>query len=141
MSNADDTLTKCERHVQKNLIDGSQFVPSCKRDGTYEDVQCDGSSAECWCVDRDGKELPQTRSKDLVKCPDQSKLSKCKQSISIRSSFKFLIPLGGLMRDTVRMSEDEDNNILKLRHNNISQDHATMTNTVRVRTTPTHKMN
>lgn len=70
---ADETLTDCERQVQNSLIDGSQFVPRCKRDGTYEDVQCDASSAECWCVDKDGKELPQTRSKDLVKCPDQSK--------------------------------------------------------------------
>ena len=70
---ADETLTDCERQVQNNLIDGSQFVPRCKRDGAYEDVQCDASSAECWCVDKDGKELLQTRSKDLVKCPDQSK--------------------------------------------------------------------
>ena len=73
ISYADDVLTKCERHVQKSLVDGSQFVPRCKRDGTYEDVQCDGSSAECWCVNKDGKELLQTRSKDPVKCVDQSK--------------------------------------------------------------------
>ena len=71
MSYEDDKLTKCERHVQKALIDGSKFVPRCKRDGTYEDVQCDGSTGECWCVGKDGKELSQTRSKDQVKCPDQ----------------------------------------------------------------------
>lgn len=67
----DDTLKKCERHAQKSLIDGGKFVPRCKRDGTYEDVQCDGSSGECWCVDKQGKEIPQTRSKDQVKCPQQ----------------------------------------------------------------------
>ena len=69
----DDTLKKCERHAQKSLIDAEKFVPRCKRDGTYEDVQCDGSSGQCWCVDKEGKEIPQTRSKDRVKCPQQSK--------------------------------------------------------------------
>ncbi|KAJ7381081.1 hypothetical protein OS493_004679, partial [Desmophyllum pertusum] len=66
-----DTLTKCEKNSQKSLIDGSKIVPRCKRDGTFEDVQCDISSSECWCVDKDGKEIPQTRSKDDVKCPQQ----------------------------------------------------------------------
>ena len=68
----DDVLKKCQKHAQKSLIDGGKFVPRCKPDGTYEDVQCDGSSGECWCVDKQGKEIPQTRSKDQVKCPQQS---------------------------------------------------------------------
>lgn len=75
----DDTLKKCLRHAQKSLIDGGKFVPRCKLDGTYEDVQCDGSSGQCWCVDSEGKEIPETRSKDQVKCPQQSKHAKKKE--------------------------------------------------------------
>lgn len=73
ISFTDKVLTDCEKKVQKSLVDNSQFVPRCKKDGTYEDVQCDSSSSACWCVDKDGEELPGTRSKDLVKCPGQSK--------------------------------------------------------------------
>lgn len=64
-------MTDCERQVQKSLIERSRFVPRCKRDGSYEAVQCDTATADCWCVGKDGNELPDTRSKDLVKCPGQ----------------------------------------------------------------------
>ena len=37
------------------------FVPQCTDDGSYEKVQCHGSSGHCWCVDGEGTELEGTR--------------------------------------------------------------------------------
>ncbi|GFO16911.1 sparc-related modular calcium-binding protein [Plakobranchus ocellatus] len=31
------------------------FVPTCKRDGTYNEIQCHATSRYCWCVNEDGK--------------------------------------------------------------------------------------
>lgn len=45
-----------------------QFVPKCAADGSYAPVQCYGSIGFCWCVDRDGKELPNTRVRGQPKC-------------------------------------------------------------------------
>lgn len=51
------TLTKCqdqrERAVQ-NSVPGS-FIPRCKEDGNFEEIQCQGSV--CYCVDDDGNEV------------------------------------------------------------------------------------
>ena len=44
------------------------FVPQCKADGSYEERQCLQSTGECWCVDRNGNELPGTRSKEMHDC-------------------------------------------------------------------------
>ena len=43
------------------------FVPRCKQDGRYEEVQCHGG--ECWCVDQNGKKIPKTNSTEPIKCP------------------------------------------------------------------------
>ena len=38
------------------------FVPSCKKDGSYNEKQCHGSTGHCWCVDKlSGKEIKGTR--------------------------------------------------------------------------------
>ncbi|XP_047459404.1 nidogen-1 [Mugil cephalus] len=39
------------------------YVPSCDENGEYEPMQCHGSTGQCWCVDRNGQELPGTRSR------------------------------------------------------------------------------
>ncbi|XP_050354071.1 uncharacterized protein LOC126775931 isoform X2 [Nymphalis io] len=53
------------------------WVPECKEDGTYESIQCRGSSNMCWCVDSAGNEIPGTRSTNSTpscdspnQCPD-----------------------------------------------------------------------
>lgn len=33
------------------------WIPACKEDGSYEDVQCKNSERECWCVDPTGNEV------------------------------------------------------------------------------------
>ncbi|KAI4885762.1 hypothetical protein NFI96_031285 [Prochilodus magdalenae] len=44
-----------------------QYLPQCDSDGEFNPVQCYGDSSYCWCVDKDGREMPGTRSHDAVK--------------------------------------------------------------------------
>jgi len=44
------------------------FLPSCKLNGDYEEVQCHGSTGFCWCVDKLGNELPGTRTREEPNC-------------------------------------------------------------------------
>ena len=46
-----------------------KYVPRCRVDGTYDEVQCDVVAGQCWCVDRDGKEIRGTRSEGIIRCP------------------------------------------------------------------------
>uniref|UniRef100_A0A674MHT6 Nidogen 1 n=1 Tax=Takifugu rubripes TaxID=31033 RepID=A0A674MHT6_TAKRU len=39
-----------------------QYIPVCDESGAYEPMQCHGSTGYCWCVDRNGQEIPGTRS-------------------------------------------------------------------------------
>ena len=57
----DKKETKCQREylsATKNSAPG-RFVPRCKLDGSYADVQCRGSV--CYCVDKDGNEIIGTK--------------------------------------------------------------------------------
>ena len=64
-------VTSCQRRYRKAPFQLSQnlFIPRCKLDGRYEEVQCQSTSGKCWCVDQNGKEIPKTRSSELIKCP------------------------------------------------------------------------
>uniref|UniRef100_A0A673CCT6 Nidogen 1b n=1 Tax=Sphaeramia orbicularis TaxID=375764 RepID=A0A673CCT6_9TELE len=39
----------------------SQYVPQCDEHGAYEPTQCHTSIGQCWCVDANGQEIPNTR--------------------------------------------------------------------------------
>ncbi|KAM5158174.1 thyroglobulin [Mantella aurantiaca] len=53
--------------------DEEAFVPTCTKEGRYEEVQC--GQSECWCVDDKGREVPGSRTSDKKpKCP-----SKCEK--------------------------------------------------------------
>uniref|UniRef100_A0A8C7TUE5 Nidogen 1 n=1 Tax=Oncorhynchus mykiss TaxID=8022 RepID=A0A8C7TUE5_ONCMY len=39
----------------------SQYGPTCDQHGAYEPTQCHGSIGQCWCVDGNGQEIPNTR--------------------------------------------------------------------------------
>ncbi|XP_063733649.1 nidogen-2 isoform X2 [Eleginops maclovinus] len=47
--------------------EAQQYVPQCELDGQFSPVQCYGETTYCWCVDQDGREVPGTRSHDVVK--------------------------------------------------------------------------
>ena len=59
--NTDKKETKCQRQylaATKNNAPG-RFVPRCKLDGSFADVQCRGSV--CYCVDEDGNDIIGTK--------------------------------------------------------------------------------
>lgn len=60
--------TVCERW-RESLLEhyggtprDDQYVPQCDDLGHFIPLQCHGKSDFCWCVDKDGRELPGTRS-------------------------------------------------------------------------------
>ncbi|KAJ7393360.1 Nidogen 1 [Desmophyllum pertusum] len=72
--------TKCEKlHEEANRAD--RYVPQCKADGSFEPKQCDGSTGYCWCVDKNGNEIPGTQTPPGGLEPNCSVLAgtKCEQ--------------------------------------------------------------
>uniref|UniRef100_UPI0037E84C71 nidogen-1 n=1 Tax=Semicossyphus pulcher TaxID=241346 RepID=UPI0037E84C71 len=70
---AERTKTQCETHRDSLLgvteygprgprPPVGQYVPTCDDHGEYESMQCHGSTGHCWCVDRNGQEIPGSRS-------------------------------------------------------------------------------
>ena len=45
-----------------------RFVPQCAADGSYEEVQCYGSTGYCWCVDSEGSPVLGTMVRGLPHC-------------------------------------------------------------------------
>ncbi|EDO40371.1 predicted protein, partial [Nematostella vectensis] len=75
-------VTPCRAQVEQALKTPAsldRFVPRCTLDGAYEDVQCQESTGECWCVDAQGSELDGTRSTELVTCHKHMSPSVCQQ--------------------------------------------------------------
>lgn len=65
------------------------FVPTCTKEGRYEEVQC--YAGECWCLDTSGKEVPGSRVQgERPRCPSDCEkqrrnLQNLKQSLSAGS--------------------------------------------------------
>lgn len=74
-----DGLTLCQRMHQDALSSSEQdiYVPQCSLEGSFVEVQCHGSSNECWCVDQQGSELNGTRRKEPLKCTGFGVLNLC----------------------------------------------------------------
>ncbi|KAM8921253.1 nidogen-2 [Pelodytes ibericus] len=59
--------TVCERWKQSLLEHyggnptAEQYVPQCDAYGDFSPLQCHGTSGYCWCVDKDGREIPGSR--------------------------------------------------------------------------------
>uniref|UniRef100_A0A4W4DSS1 Nidogen 1b n=1 Tax=Electrophorus electricus TaxID=8005 RepID=A0A4W4DSS1_ELEEL len=72
-SESEREKTRCERHREEALAATSgghffhprpsvgQYVPTCDSYGAYEPTQCHAGTGQCWCVDRDGQEIPGSR--------------------------------------------------------------------------------
>ena len=54
-------LTFCELQREISIGRSDDFIPRCKGNGEFEQVQCQRISGECWCVDEIGLEIPGTR--------------------------------------------------------------------------------
>lgn len=67
-----DPLSTCEKKHKEALqlpATPLRLIPSCKRDGRFEEIQCLPVSSECWCVDESGKEIIGTRTTGYLRCP------------------------------------------------------------------------
>ena len=56
------------------------FVPVCKENGQYVDIQCHQGTGYCWCVNLDGKPVP--RSSTKYKKPNCRKTGKLPLNIT-----------------------------------------------------------
>lgn len=61
-------LTLCELQREINRGQSEDFIPGCTKDGEFEEVQCQVSSGECWCVDKAGIEIVDSRMLGLPSC-------------------------------------------------------------------------
>ena len=59
-------LTRLEEKPAKPVA--GRFVPQCAADGSYEEVQCYGSTGYCWCVDVEGNPVLGTMTRGMPHC-------------------------------------------------------------------------
>lgn len=69
-------LTKCQKERKTALgplgsAPPGRFAPECDDNGKYNKMQCYSATDYCWCVDSLGLEIPGTRKKGRVSCPDK----------------------------------------------------------------------
>ncbi|KAG5855571.1 hypothetical protein ANANG_G00050470 [Anguilla anguilla] len=106
--------TPCERQRDSALASSSvsgprgsrpalgAFVPACDAHGNYEPTQCQSSIGQCWCVDRNGNEIPGTRARGRRPCPDVSPLPPGTHILFAQNGKIEHIPLDG---QTMKKSE------------------------------------
>lgn len=62
-----EVQSKCQLESMKQVRPGF-FKPQCDEQGNYLPMQCWHSTGFCWCVDREGNELPDTRMRGRPQC-------------------------------------------------------------------------
>lgn len=70
----------CHKHLMRvlgntGIVPPGYHIPNCRSDGSYNPVQCEGSTPYCWCVNENGHEIPGTKELGQPKCKDISKSS------------------------------------------------------------------
>ena len=69
-----DDLTPCQKHQEraKELSASGpnpwNFIPRCREDGGYYEVQCHVGTGQCWCVDENGNKRWDTTVRGLPDC-------------------------------------------------------------------------
>lgn len=63
-------MSQCHSDYNKaaEVNEHGHHVPQCGFDGSYKQTQCNRESGECWCVDKNGKEKPETRTTEMPQC-------------------------------------------------------------------------
>ncbi|WP_223146169.1 thyroglobulin type-1 repeat-containing protein, partial [Enterobacter hormaechei] len=59
--------TKCKLESEKQVRPGF-YKPQCDEEGNYLPIQCWHSTGYCWCVDKDGHEISDTRIRGRPQC-------------------------------------------------------------------------
>lgn len=57
---------KCK--IEAGEVKPGFYKPQCDEEGNYKPKQCWHSTGYCWCVDKNGKELPDTRTRGELEC-------------------------------------------------------------------------
>ena len=52
-----DELNKAEFIRGRSVVAPGTFLPTCKENGDFEEMQCHGSTGYCWCVNEKGKKV------------------------------------------------------------------------------------
>ena len=52
--------SRCEELRDAEWTYPGAYRPQCTPDGEFEPLQCHAGTGECWCVGRDGQEIPGT---------------------------------------------------------------------------------
>lgn len=80
-----ESLTLCQKR-QKEAIKRSSngpniwnFVPRCRQDGGFHEVQCHVGTGQCWCVDKNGNERFGTVARGLPNCSGMQETEKGKK--------------------------------------------------------------
>ena len=75
----DRKLTLCHsRYNQASEInERGHDVPLCATDGSYKPTQCNSATGECWCVDAEGREMPETRKVGELNCESKGVFYSC----------------------------------------------------------------
>ncbi|XP_069619668.1 HLA class II histocompatibility antigen gamma chain isoform X2 [Ranitomeya imitator] len=60
-------MTQCQMRAQQHTMPGA-FVPQCDDNGDFSRTQCWRSTGYCWCVYRNGTEIPETRTRGRLDC-------------------------------------------------------------------------
>lgn len=63
-------------------------MPYCNSDGSFQDVQCNAHTGNCWCVSNNGLEFTETQSKKMPNCvtPSESLFSLLQCSLLVKNS-------------------------------------------------------
>ncbi|XP_050525231.1 proteoglycan Cow isoform X3 [Daktulosphaira vitifoliae] len=64
--NTDRPCTAIKRRISPNAL--GVYVPVCDAEGYYEHTQCHSSVGMCWCVDKHGVEVPNSRVRGKPNC-------------------------------------------------------------------------
>lgn len=70
-------LSPCQDRVKRGSggkLSLWNYVPYCRPDGGFQDVQCNARTGNCWCVNINGLEFTETQSKKIPNCVTPGKL-------------------------------------------------------------------
>ncbi|KAI2657163.1 HLA class II histocompatibility antigen gamma chain [Labeo rohita] len=62
-----EVQSKCQLESQREVRPGT-YKPQCDEQGNYKPIQCWHSTGYCWCVDKDGAEVPNSRTRGRPQC-------------------------------------------------------------------------
>lgn len=78
-ASTDQKFTLCQNRYNhaSEINERGRPVPLCKTDGSFKTTQCNSVTGECWCVDVEGNEKPETRKVGDPNCESKDVETNC----------------------------------------------------------------